>query len=120
MNHPSSRHLTHDYEAYKGLSLRELCSMALIATPLTSILCAMGGLLIDVPLAFGCVGFIVGFVLSITVIPKRVARLKAGKPHGYLMKQTTKYLATLGLIRSPYLQHCGVWQTSKLVGGSHV
>ena len=120
MNRPSSRHLSHDYEAYKGLSLRELFSIAIIATPLTSILFVMGGLLIDFPLAFGGFGFIVGFVLSITVVPKRVARLKAGKPHGYLMKQNLRYLATLGLMQSPYLHHCGVWQKSKLVGGSHV
>lgn len=38
MNQPSSRHLSHDYEAYKGLSLRELFWIVVITTPSTSLL----------------------------------------------------------------------------------
>ena len=120
MNHPSSRHLSHDYEAYKGLSLRELFWIALIATPTTSVIFVIGGLLIDFPLAAGCVGFVVGFVLSITVCPKRFSRIKAGKPHGYLMKQTLLFCARIGLKQSPYIAHCGQWQKSRIVGEAHV
>lgn len=114
MKHPSSRNLSHDYEAYKGLSLRELFWIVIMATPLTSIFFTLGGLLIGYPLALGCVGFLVGFILSIMVCPKRLARVKSGKPHGYLMKKTLLCLAALNLKKSPYLSYCGLWQKSKL------
>jgi len=120
MHQPSSRHLTHDYEAYKGLSLRELVWMVVIATPLTSLLLTLIGFYFDLPLAFGCIGFLVGFVLSITSCPKQIARLKAGKPQGYLMKKTRLMLARLGLRSSPYLSYRGRWLTAKRVGGTHV
>lgn len=115
MNQPSSRHLSHDYEAYKGLSLRELFWIVLVTTPVISILFSLAGLLVGYPLACGCVGFIVGFIVSITFCPKRAASIKAGKPHGYLMKKTLLLLAHWGLKRSPYLHHIGVWQKSKFV-----
>lgn len=115
MNQPSSRHLSHDYEAYKGLSLRELFWIVLITTPVISIVFSLAGLFIGYPLACGCVGFIVGFIVSITFCPKRAASIKAGKPHGYLMKKILLLLAHWGIRQSPYLQHLGVWQKSKLV-----
>jgi|GEM_PF-6398460 len=120
MNRPSSRHLSHDYEAYKGLSLRELFWIVVVATPLTSLLFTVIGLLVGYPLAFGCVGFLVGFVVSITVCPKRVARLKAGKPYGYLMKKTIMLFVSWRIRTSPYLSHKGLWLKSKLIGESHV
>ena len=120
MNRPTSRHLSHDYEAYKGLSLRELFWIVIVTTPITSLLFTLSGIIAGYPLAFGCVGFLVGFILSITVCPKRVARLKAGKPHGYLMKKTLLSIAGWGLRRSPYLSHKGLWQKSKVIGGTHV
>ncbi|MGQ3887845.1 TIGR03750 family conjugal transfer protein [Legionella sp. CNM-1927-20] len=120
MNRPSSRHLSHDYEAYKGLSLRELFWIVLIVTPATSFLLACLGFFLNYPLALGCVGFLLGFILAITLVPKRIARLKAGKPHGYVMKRTILCLARLGLKRSPYLHYQGIWQTSKLVGNHEI
>ncbi|PJE14671.1 TIGR03750 family conjugal transfer protein [Legionella sp.] len=120
MNRPSSRHLSHDYEAYKGLSLRELFWIVIVATPLTSLLFTLSGFLVGYPLALGCVGFLVGFVMSITICPKHISRLKAGKPHGYLMKKTILHLSRWGIRQTPYLSHKGFWQKSKLVGGSHV
>ncbi|KTD04439.1 hypothetical protein Lgee_0192 [Legionella geestiana] len=120
MSRPSSRHLSHDFEAYKGLSLRELFWIVIVATPVISLLFTLVGLLLNYPLAMGCVGFLVGFVLSITVCPKRVARLKAGKPHGYLMKKSILALARFGVRSNPYLAHKGIWQKSKLAGNSNV
>lgn len=120
MNRPSSRHLSHDYEAYKGLSLRELFWIVVITTPLTSLMFTLCGVVADYPLAFGCVGFLLGFILSITICPKRVARLKAGKPHGYLIKKTILNLSHWGIRTSPYLSHQGSWQKSKLAGGTYV
>ncbi|CZH49977.1 TIGR03750 family conjugal transfer protein [Legionella pneumophila serogroup 1] len=116
MHQPSSRHLSHDYEAYKGLSLRELFWIVVVTTPVISIFFSLAGLFIGYPLACGCVGFIVGFIMSITFCPKRAAAIKAGKPHGYLMKKTVLLMAKWGLRRSPYLHHVGTWQKSKLVG----
>jgi len=116
MNRPSSRHLSHDYEAYKGLSLRELFWIVLVFTPLTTCTFIVIGGFIGFPVAFGCVGFIVGFVLSITTCPKRIARIKAGKPHGHLMKKTLLLLVRLRLRQSPYLHHQGVWQKSRIRG----
>lgn len=84
MKQPSSRHLSHDFEAYKGLSLRELFWIVIVVTPLISLLLALIGLIFDFPLALGCIGFLAGFVLSITIFPKRIARIKAGKPQGIL------------------------------------
>ncbi len=115
MNQPSSRHLSHDYEAYKGLSLKELFWIVLFTTPVISAFFSLAGLFIGYPGALGCVGFIVGFIVSITFCPKRAASIKAGKPHGYLMKKTMLLMAHWGLRRSPYLHHIGTWQKSKLV-----
>ena len=120
MNQPSSRHLSHDYEAYKGLSLRELFWIVIVTTPTSSLLLSLIGLYLGYPLASGCAGFLVGFIVSITVCPKRVARLKAGKPHGYLMKKVLQTLVDLGLKKSPYIHYAGRWQKSKIVGGFHV
>lgn len=120
MNRPSSRHLSHDYEAYKGLSLRELFWIVIIATPTASLLFTLVGMVTEYSLAIGCVGFLVGFIMSITVWPKRIARLKAGKPPGYIMKKTIIRCVRWGLRTSPYLSHSGVWQKSKLVGNPHV
>lgn len=120
MNPPSSRHLSHDYEAYKGLSLRELFWIAIAVTPCISLIFALSGIGLGYPLAFGCIGFLLGFVLSITVFPKGIARLKAGKPPGYLMKKGLLILVHWGIRPSPYLQHKGFWQKSKLVGEPHV
>lgn len=114
MSRPSSRHLSHDFEAYKGLSLRELFWIVMLVTPLTSLMFIVIGALIGFPLAFGCVGFLMGFVMSITTYPKRFARLKAGKPPGYLMKQITLLLVRVGLKQSPYLKHTGLWQKSRM------
>ncbi len=120
MNRASSRHLSHDYEAYKGLSLRELFWIVMVTTPLISVLFTLIGLCAGYPLAFGCVGFLVGFIVSITVCPKQAAKLKSGKPHGYLLKKTILGLARLGIKTSPYLSHQGLWQKSKSVGEPHV
>ena len=116
MNHPSSRHLSHDFEAYKGLSLRELFWIVLGFTPLTALIFILIGAFLGFPLAFGCVGFLVGFVMSITTCPKRIARLKAGKPHGHLMKKSVLLLVHFGLKQSPYLNHTGLWQKSRMRG----
>ncbi|STX50931.1 conjugative transfer region protein [Legionella busanensis] len=116
MNRPSSRHLSHDYKAYKGLSLRELFWIVLLATPATSLLMTFIGFFLSYPLALGCVGFFLGFILAITIIPKWISRIKAGKPYGYVMKKTLLTLTHLGLKRSPYLHYQGAWQISKLVG----
>ncbi len=120
MNRPSSRNLSHDYEAYKGLSLRELFWIVLTFTPITVLIFVLIGACIDYPVALGCVGFLVGFVLSITTCPKRIARIKKGKPHGYLMKKTILLFARLGLRQSPYLRHTGRWQKSRIMRSSHV
>ena len=120
MNRPSSRHLSHDFNAYKGLSLRELFWIVLIYTPLIALIFVLIGAFIGFPVAVGCVGFLVGFVMSITVCPKRIARIKAGKPHGYLMKKTILLLSRFGLRQSPYLNHTGFWQKSRIRGQSYV
>jgi conjugative transfer region protein (TIGR03750 family) len=120
MKRPSSRHLSHDYEAYKGLSLRELFWIVLATTPAVSLLFSLGGLYAGYPLAFGCVGFLVGFIVSITACPKRAARLKSGKPHGYLMKKTILLLVRLHLRHSPYLHHQGAWRKSKYLRNAYV
>lgn len=120
MKHPSSRHLSHDYEAYKGLSLRELFWIVVLTTPLTSLLFTFSGLAAGYPLAFGCVGFLVGFILSITFWPKRMAYMKRGTPAGYLKKKTILTLAHWGSLPSPYLYYCGRWQKSRRLGNPHV
>ena len=120
MNRPSSRHLSHDFEVYKGLSLRELFWIVLIHTPLTALIFIVIGAFLGFPIASGCVGFLVGFVMSITSLPKRIARLKAGKPYGYLNKKTILMLVRFRVKQSPYLSHIGFWQKSKSRSKSHV
>lgn len=115
MNQPSSRHLSHDYVAYKGLSLRELFWIVLVTTPAISLIFTIVGCFIGYPLACGCVGFLVGFITAITVCPKRIARIKAGKPHGYLVKKTILLLVRWGLRSSPYTHYIGGWQKSKIL-----
>lgn len=120
MSRPSSRNLSHDYEAYKGLSLRELFLIVLICTPATALLFTLLGACLDFPVALGCTGFLVGFVLSITVCPKHMARIKQGKPYGYLMKKSLLLLVRAGFRQSPYIHHIGRWNKSATRRSSHV
>ena len=120
MSQPSSRHLSHDFPAWKGLSLRELFWIVVTTTPLATMVFIMLGCLIDFPIASGCVGFIVGFILAITVWPKWIARIKAGKPYGYVTKKAIQLLVRLRLKHSPWIHYQGQWNKNKSVGGSHV
>lgn len=120
MNQPSSRHLSHDFPAWKGLSLRELFWIVITITPTTALLCVFLGSMAGFPLASGCIGFILGFILSITVWPKSIARIKAGKPYGYLMKKTIQLMVQLRLKHSPWMKYQGRWQKNRSVGEPHV
>ena len=120
MKAPSSRHLSHDFPAYKGLTLRELAGITLVTTISTTVLFVGVGFALGWPVGFGCLGLIVGFIVSVSLVPKPMARRKAGKPHGYLMKTLTLQFARWGIKPSPYLKHIGVGQKSKRIGGRHV
>lgn len=120
MNKPSSRHLSHDFPAWKGLSLRELFWIVITTTPtITLIFMLLGGVL-GFPLAASCIGFVIGFILSITLWPKAIARIKTGKPYGYVMKKTIQGMVRLGLKKSPWIHYQGRWQKNKSLGGPHV
>lgn len=116
MHSPSSRHLSHDFAAWKGLSLRELFWIVVGTTPATALVFTLIGSLIGFPIASGCMGFIFGFILAITFWPKRIARLKAGKPHGYMMKQAIQLMVTLKLKHSPWVHYQGRWHKNKTLG----
>ena len=120
MSQPSSRHLSHDFAAWKGLSLRELFWIVISTTPATTIVFMVLGSFLGFPIASACVGFIVGFILAITVWPKSIARLKAGKPYGYVMKQAIQLMVRLRLKHSPWMNYQGRWQKNKTLGGHDV
>lgn len=117
---PTSRHLSHDFAAWKGLSLRELFWIVVITTPATALLFTLMGSLVGFPIASGCVGFILGFILAITLWPKRVARMKAGKPYSYVMKQAIQIMVRLKLKHSPWVHYQGRWQKNKTLGARDV
>lgn len=116
MNQPSSRHLSHDFPAWKGLSLRELFWIVIITTPIVTLVFNALGFFIGFPIASGCLGFIVGFILAITLWPKCIADLKAGKPYGYVMKQFIQMMVRLRLKHSPWIHYRGRWNKNKTVG----
>lgn len=120
MKTPSSRHLSHDFPAYKGLTLRELFAIVVTTTLGTCCMFTLAGLMTGWTVALTCIGFLLGFIVAITLLPKPIARLKAQKPHGYLTKTLTLKLVQLRLKKSPYLQHTGLWSRTKRMGGSHV
>ena len=120
MKVPSSRHLSHDFAAYKGLTLRELFFIVLTCTLTTCGLFIVIGLMTGWTVALACIGFLLGFIIAITLLPKPIARFKAGKPHGYLSKLLTLKLVKLGLKKSPYLNYKGPWARRKRIGGHHV
>lgn len=120
MLNPSSRHLSFDFPAYKGLTLRELLMLALSTTVTSCFLSTLIGVLLGWPLLCGIVGVILGFVVAIVIMPKPISRLKTGKPQGYLIKKIRMVLVGLKIIQSPYLTHKGHWQTSKRLGGGRV
>jgi conjugative transfer region protein (TIGR03750 family) len=120
MKAPSSRHLSHDFPAYKGLTLRDLFVIVTATTVCTCLLFSFVGLMTGWVVAFACFGFLLGFIVAVTLLPKPIARFKAGKPHGYLMKALTLKLVTLRLKKSPYMQHKGIWQRSKSIRRPHV
>ena len=120
MKTPSSRHLSHDFKAYKELTLRELFWVVISTTLMSTLLFILIGLWLGWPGALGALGFLMGFILSITLLPKPLAHFKRGKPYGYLIKQTHLILAHFKFKKSPYLTHVGVWQKSKRVRHFHV
>jgi conjugative transfer region protein (TIGR03750 family) len=120
MTTPSSRHLSHDFPAYKGLTLRELFVLVLVSTSAVCSSCLLIGLFVGFPGALGCVGLVLGFTLAVSIVPGPISRLKVGKPHGYLLKKLKIKGARLGILSSPYLEHQGHWTTSKRIGEPHV
>ncbi|HBD7253194.1 TPA: TIGR03750 family conjugal transfer protein [Legionella pneumophila] len=120
MTTPSSRHLSHDFPAFKGLTLRELMVLVAITTGVMALVFTIIGLFFSFPGAFGCLGLVLGFIVGVSLAPKPISRLKAGKPHGYLMKKIRIKLARWGLVRPPYLAHRGLWHTSKRLGARRV
>lgn len=120
MNNPSSRHLTHDFPAYKGLTLRELFVLVVTTTLATFLFSIIAGAFLGWPVLAGALGFIIGFVIAILVMPGPVSRLKAGKPQGYLVKKIRLSLSGMHLCKSPYTNHQGPWQKSRRFGGRHV
>lgn len=117
---PSSRHLSHDFPAWKGLSLRELFLLVVSATSINTLLFIGVGFVLGYPLIIGCMGFLISFILSISVYSKIMARLKSGKPHGYLFKKCILGLSHMGVMKSPWLNYQGTWQTTRRVGANHV
>ena len=120
MNSPSSRHLSHDFPAYKGLSLREMLFIVVLTTSTVCFIFLVVGYFIGWMAACGSIGFLLGFIVSLTLVPKPIAHIKAGKPHGYLMKKLRLKLALIGVGRTPYLSYRGIWQKSRRIGGNHV
>lgn len=112
MNKPSSRHLTHDFIAYLGLSLNEF----LVTGTAGMIFFILLGLLLGLFIGwFAAFTVFPGFYISVRVLPRIIARLKAGKPHGYLKKALLIKLSAMGFIKSPYLKHVGLWQRQRLI-----
>lgn len=120
MSQPSSRHLSHDFPAWKGLSLRELFWIVITTTPMTALIFTSVGYFLGFPLASGCLGFLLGFIFSITLWPKAIARIKANKPHAYVMKKSMLWLVRLRLKHSPWIHYQGRWQKNKSLRGPHV
>jgi conjugative transfer region protein (TIGR03750 family) len=115
---PSSRHLSHDFPAWKGLSLRELFWLVITSTSINTLVFLGLGFMCGYPLIMGCMGFLISFILSITVYPKILARLKLGKPHGHLFKIWVLGLSHLGLMKSPWIKVQGTWRTTRRIGVS--
>jgi conjugative transfer region protein (TIGR03750 family) len=120
MINPSSRHLSHDFPAFKGLTLRELGVLVVITTLAACCVSTVIGAAFGWPLLCGASGVILGFIVAIVIMPKMVSRLKAGKPQGYLLKKTRMVFVRLKIIQSPYLNHKGHWQTVKRLGEKRV
>ncbi len=117
---PSSRHLSHDFPAWNGLSLRELFFLVLTTTSVNTLVFIGLGFLLRYPVIIGCLGFLFSFILSITVYPKIMARLKSDKPHGYLYKKVILGLSRMGLMKSPWTYYEGRWGTTRHIGETHV
>ena len=120
MKAPSSRHLSHDFPAYKGLTLRELLVIVISTTTSTCLLFGVMGWITGWIIAFSCMGFLLGFIIAVTLLPKPIARCKAGKPHGYLMKMLTLKIVSLRIKKSPYVHYIGQWRRTKQMRQAHV
>ncbi len=116
MKAPSSRHLSHDFPAYKGLTLRELFIIVVTTSVSTCGLFIIVGLMTGWTVALACIGFLLGFIIAISFLPKPIARFKAGKPHGYLTKALTLKLVEFRLKKSPYINYKGRWLRTKRIG----
>ena len=117
---PSSRHLSHDFKAYMELTLRELFFISVISTVATTLLFTLIGFWMRCAVAMGSFGFLLGFIIATTILPKPIARFKSGKPHGFIVKKIRLFLASLRLKKSPFLYYTGTWQKSKRLRGHHV
>lgn len=112
---PSSRHLSHDFKAYKELTLYELFICVLLSTFNVAFFFFLIGLASGLKVALTSLGLFVGFIIGIYVLPKPISRLKLGKPYGYLRKKITLVLVKLRFIKSPFLTYVGRWQKSKYI-----
>lgn len=117
---PSSRHLSHDFKAYKEMTLRELFITVVSSTFTIMVFFILIGLASGWVAALAGIGFFLGFLVGVYVLPKFISRIKMGKPHGHLMKQITLLQVCFKLKKSPFIKHTGIWQKSKRLGKPHV
>lgn len=121
MKSPSSRHLTHDFKAYKGLSLKELIASGVAGIASGLVLFAiLGGLMFSRPGIGAGIGVIAGFFAGIRLLPGVLSRMKAGKPEGHLKKVLLITLSRKNLVRTVYLKHAGRWRCGRSLGDKHV
>lgn len=109
---PSSQYLTHKYPIWEGCTLGEIALVTLATLLCGLLICLAIGLLND-KLAESLLLMIPIIFIAPKFVLKKLARFKAGKPHGYILVQFRLALDryTGGLFPTPYIQRLGRWST---------
>ena len=97
---------------FKGCSSSELGMIVgvsvLIWLPLSLLIAWLIG---AVTMGFGLAG--VGVIATVLVCASVFQRVKRGRPDGYYQQRFQIYLHELGLRRSPWIRHSGVWDVGR-------
>lgn len=112
---PSSQHLSHDFPCYRGVTLRELLIILIGGTALFSFIGMVVGLIIH-HLALSLLVFtLTGMALCGIRGPSFVARLKEGKPQGYISKHIRIVLEQNIKVANTYRYYSGPWAQAKRI-----
>jgi len=116
----SSQYLSRNFPCFRGITLPEIYGVIIFCSIGSIVLGLCIGWVIGYKLISTGVVFVIGMVASINSGPKRLAKLKEGKPAGYVKKHLIMKAQSILPLNKIYRCYNGRWSRAKSIGDSNV